>query len=233
MRGYAFMKEKTYSLESIIQELRDQHGIETKILNTIVMEILGGMGVSTTSLKSDKGRYKFSQLGHDFWIDALTNYTEPPYCHIRERDYGKIDPQFIKKFLSMVAESMKNVQKSPDEIYTVLMEIDATVGYNQKICEELYSKEVQKFLRAYLAAMDSRHYLLLTDKICIHQYILNTVVKNHLNAILEEAMNIMEYFDNDRLSEAHMAANNMDAPLANAIIMSDEIADQKRPEELK
>lgn len=219
------MKGKRLSLEMIINEVKEKTHTETKTLNGIFIDIIQSMGVSSISLKNDTKRYNFSQQGYDFWIDVLSNYTSPPYSHVRSKDYDKLPLYFIDEFMEMVKETMHNANKSDVEIQRVLQKIDDTVDYSNRRGQEALWGTFKIFFERYKNTILSRSFLRLEDRLCISKYVDQEWLSKHLECIYQNAVSLIEYFEDERLSEAQDASIDTDAEFADKILSSDYYAD--------
>lgn len=213
------------SLEKIINEAKGKSYTATKTLNDVFIDIIQNMGVSTSSLKGDTKRYNFSQRGYDFWIDALTHYTDPPYSYVRSQEYDKLSLSFICNFMVMVEEAMRNVNKSDDEIQRVLQKIDETVDYSNRLGYKTFFDTFKSFFEQYKIAMRAHSFLLLEDRLRISKYIDQEWLAKYLVHINGKAKVLMEYFNNERLSEAQDASYDTDTELADKILASDSCTD--------
>lgn len=215
------MENKLYSLENIIGKVKDSNHTDTKALNGIFIDMIGAMGITADILKTDTNRYKFSDLGVDYWIKALSQYTMPPYKYLREAKYDKLSLDFIREFMDMIIDTMKNADKSSDEIEAALQRIDNITSYTAHWYETKFKDIFSDFCKEYIIQLHSRNFLLTQDRREISEYVKEKFLTEYFNQALQKTDLIVEFFEDERLNEAQECSANTEPKITEAIIESD------------
>nr|WP_325220681.1 hypothetical protein [uncultured Oscillibacter sp.] len=226
------MEEQRWSLNQIIEEIREEDGIETKTLPETARSIMGCMGLFPSTLKDENNRYQFGEKGHDFWKKALANYSKDPYTRIRSKDYEKVPLDVIHEFMDMVVETMSILRKPSREIQTAILHIDDTVGYSAHLSKKHLLSKVEQSSLKYIDIIDKQGFLLHSDRLSILDYVENHLLPHYLDEMLEKAGELAEYFNDTRLSEVQDAALSIDSTSTEKMIAADDAIIESEKDDL-
>ena len=215
------MENKVYSLEKIIDKVKSSNRTDTKALNGIFIDMIGAVGITADMLKTNTNRYKFSDLGVDYWVKALSQYTMSPYKDLREARYDKLSLDFIREFMDMVIDTMNNADKSSDEIEVALQRIDDTTSYTEYLYETEFKDIFSNFCKAYRIQLHLRTFLLVQDRREISEYVKEKFLSEYFDQVLQKTDSIVEFFEDERLGEAQECSTNTESQITEAIMESD------------
>ena len=188
------MERDLVSLQKIIEQVQSDCFKETKTLNGIFVDMNAAMGVSVDSLKNDQGRYKFAETGKEFWTSALTHYTDPPYIYIRDFDYQKIPSSVIRSYMDMVVETMQIAGKPRNEIENVLLNVEDTTRYDDRLFQSKITHFTEILFRQYTDEIANAHFLLWGDRLQILGYLEKELIPMYFGGLIEQAKEIIQRY---------------------------------------